>query len=93
MKSPANVAGCQPWEEVEAGLSMWLMVGGFNPSPGQGGRGRMKDSRPPVNDSGNPKSELCDNLEAWSEEGGGEVWERGDTCVTMADMAETITVL
>ena len=85
MKLSANIAGCQPWEEVEAGLSMWLMVGGFNPSPGQGGRGRMKESQHLMNDSGNPKSELCDNLEGWGEERGGGVWERGDTCITMAD--------
>ena len=45
----------------------------------------MKGSQHLMNDSGNPKSELCDNLEWWGEERGGEVWERENTCITMAD--------
>ena len=70
MKLSASAAGCLPWEEAEAeGLSMWLMVGGFSPSPDWGGRGRMKENQNLMNDSGHPKSVLCDNLEGWGGSG------------------------
>ena len=56
------------------------------------------DSQTLLYEAGNPKLMLCDNLEGWGGEGGGnKVQEGGDICIPLADscwsMAETITTL